>query len=69
MIKQFYLNHRWDPNRYFHSASVDKGVLALNGTLHSPISRTEAQLPDGLVSYLGHSSVEMLSVYSIASAN
>ena len=29
MIKYFYLTHRWDPNRYYHSRTVNLEVTAM----------------------------------------
>ena len=43
MIKYFYLTHKREPNRYYHSESVDLGVMAVNGYSTFP------NAPDGLV--------------------
>ena len=31
MIKEFYLTLRCVPNKYYHSRSVDRGVMAIKG--------------------------------------
>ena len=38
MIEQFYLTHRWDPNKYYQSGvRVDLGVMLMKG--YSPFAK------------------------------
>ena len=36
MIKQFYLTHRWDPNRYYNLGQSEPGSIGNEGVLHIP---------------------------------
>ena len=36
IFKQIYLTYRRDPNRFYHSESVDLGVMAIKGYTRSP---------------------------------
>ena len=46
MVKQFYLSHRWDPNRYYHFGFSSNGNESI---LYNPErSRTGASLSDAI---------------------
>ena len=73
-VKQFYLNHRWDPIRCNHSRPVNLGVMAMKGYSAFPKAPALLELHHQIVriSYPGHSlgdsypSAEIKSVYSTA---
>ena len=74
---QFYLTHRWDPIRCYHTGQSEPGSNGNEGVLRISQSSciTGTSPSDCLVSYLGHSlvgsypSAEVQSVYSPAPAN
>ena len=77
MIKQFFLTHKHDPNRYSHSRSEwSVEQWRWRGTSHSPNTRTRL-LPTEVQSHIqytcwergSYSSAEMPLVYSTAPAN
>ena len=59
MIEQFYLNHRWDPNRYFHSGSerirstLTRSTLTKNDD-NSKLQDWSLTIGRNFVSYLGY---------------
>ena len=57
MIKQFYLIHRWNPNRTTTQGHSGYGSNGNDGVLHIlQSSRTEALVSESLMPYPGHSS-------------
>ena len=68
MKKQFYLTHRWDPNRYYHKNS-ESGSNGNEGVLHIPQSSKIQASPSQHSLDESYSSAEMQSVYSKSQAD